>query len=94
MSFIEGVDRGQVALLPPCIDDYVAPDTLVRVVDAFVASLDLAELGFARAVCAATAGPVTGRPICFNSIYGAISIRCAPPAYWNAPIIVILKRSG
>ncbi len=40
MGLIEGLDRGQAALLPPCIDDYVAPDALVRVVDAFVASLE------------------------------------------------------
>ncbi|MBB3397338.1 hypothetical protein FHX09_005436 [Rhizobium sp. BK538] len=26
MSFIEAMDRGQLALLPPCIDDYFAPD--------------------------------------------------------------------
>ena len=44
MSFIEGLDRIQLNLLPPCIDDYVASNSLVRLVDAFVASLDLAEL--------------------------------------------------
>ena len=54
MGFIEGTNRGQVSLLPACVDYYVAPDALVRVVDAFVASLDLAELGFGRAVAAAT----------------------------------------
>lgn len=57
MSHIEGADRSQVSLLPPCIDDYVAPDGLVRIVDAFVASLDLAELGFARAIAASTGRP-------------------------------------
>ncbi|MGH7022308.1 MAG: transposase, partial [Caulobacteraceae bacterium] len=57
MSFIEGTDRGQVNLLPACVDDYVAPDALVRVVDAFVASLNLTELGFSR-----TAAAATGRP--------------------------------
>jgi len=57
MGFIEGVDHRQEALLPPCIDDYIAPEALVRVVDAFVAGLDLADLGFDRAVSA-----VTGRP--------------------------------
>jgi transposase len=35
----------------------VAPDALVRVVDAFVASLDLVELGFSRAIAAATGRP-------------------------------------
>lgn len=57
MSFIEGTDRGQVSLLPPCVDDYVAPDALVRVVDAFVASLELGDLGFSRTVAAATGRP-------------------------------------
>nr|WP_292186264.1 hypothetical protein [Mesorhizobium sp.] len=57
MSFIDGDSRDQINLLPACIDDYVAPDSLVRVVDAFVASLDLSELGFNRAVAAATGRP-------------------------------------
>jgi transposase len=57
VSFIEGTDRGQVSLLPACIDDYVAPTALVRIVDAFVASLDLTELGFIRSVAAATGRP-------------------------------------
>jgi transposase len=57
VSFIEGDSRDQISLLPACIDDYVERDAQVRVVDAFVASLDLAELGFHRAVAAATGTP-------------------------------------
>ena len=57
VSFIEGTERGQASLLPPCLDDYVAPDALVRIVDAFVASLDLTELGFGRSVAAPTGRP-------------------------------------
>jgi transposase len=57
VSFIEGSARDQVSLLPPCIDDYVATDPLVQVVDAFVASLNLTELGFDRTVAAATGRP-------------------------------------
>jgi hypothetical protein len=38
VGFIEGTDRGQVNLLPACVEDYVAPDAMVRFVDAFVAS--------------------------------------------------------
>ena len=38
--------RDTVHLLPACVDDYVAPDKPVRAIDAFVASLDLQELGF------------------------------------------------
>ncbi len=57
MSFIEGDSRDQISLLPACVHDYLAPDALVRVVDAFVASLALANLGFNRAVAAATGRP-------------------------------------
>jgi transposase len=57
VSFIEGPDRAQVSLLPPSIEDYIAPAALVRVVDAFVDSLDLSELGFERTVAAATGRP-------------------------------------
>jgi hypothetical protein len=38
VSFAEGINRGQVSLLPVCVDDYVASEALVRVVGAFVAS--------------------------------------------------------
>lgn len=46
---IEGMSREQVILLPDVLDDYVGEENLVRFVDAFVDSLDLAELGFRRA---------------------------------------------
>lgn len=41
-----GLNRQQVALLPPCLDDYVSEDNLVRAIDAYVDSCDLAALGF------------------------------------------------
>jgi transposase len=55
--FVQGADRHQFALLPDCLDDYVATDNPVRVVDAFVDELDLAALGFAGVVPAATGRP-------------------------------------
>ena len=55
--FIEGEDRQQVLLLPECLDDYVAEDNPVRVIDAFVGELDLAELGFEGATPADTGRP-------------------------------------
>jgi transposase len=57
VSFIEGTERSQINLLPACVDDYVAPEALVRVVDAFVSNLDLTKLGFSRTVAAATGRP-------------------------------------
>ena len=55
--FIEGEDRSQTALLPPRLDDYVAEDNPVRVVEAFVEQLDLRQLGFEGAAPAATGRP-------------------------------------
>ena len=39
--FIEGEDRSQVTLLPQRLDDFIAEDNPIRVVDAFVEELDL-----------------------------------------------------
>ena len=55
--FIEGQDRGQLTLLPECLDDYVGEDNPVRVVETFVDELDLAALGFAGVVPEATGRP-------------------------------------
>jgi transposase len=55
--FIEGQDRQQVALLPECLDDFIGEDNPVRVVDAFVAELDLRALGFEGATPVALGRP-------------------------------------
>ena len=55
--FVEGRDRNQSFLLPESVDDYVGDDNPVRVVDAFVDELNLAELGFGRATPADTGRP-------------------------------------
>jgi transposase len=57
MSYIRGEDRGQATLLPPAIEDYVAADAPVRVIDAFVDGLDAKGLGFRRSDPAATGRP-------------------------------------
>jgi transposase len=49
-GYVEGVDRAQTTLFPDRLEDYVAGDNPVRVVDAFVEALDLRDLRFARAV--------------------------------------------
>ena len=55
--YVEGWHRNQSFLLPESVDDYVGEDNPVRVVDAFVDELDLAELGFGRATPADTRPP-------------------------------------
>ena len=49
-GFIEGVDRGQLWLLPESLDQWVEKSNPVRVIDAFVEQLDLDELDFKLAV--------------------------------------------
>src|SRR5215831_13151203 len=44
--FIEGEERTQITLLPESVEDYVAEDNPVRVVEVFVNELDLGMLGF------------------------------------------------
>src|ERR1700749_3898090 len=55
--FVEEADRGQWTLLPECIDDFVDESNPVRVIDAFVDALDLAEMSFDGANPAATGRP-------------------------------------
>jgi transposase len=57
MGYRAGDDRTQSALFPVMLDELVEQDAVVRVVDAWCASLDLCALGFARTLPA-----VTGRP--------------------------------
>lgn len=74
MSYIEGVNRNQSALLPPSLDEFVARDSIVRVIDAFVEGLDLGELGFTRAIPAQTGRPAYDPRILLKCyIYGYLN---------------------
>ena len=55
--FIEGEDRSQSTLFPEHLDDYIAEDNPVRVIDVFVDELDLNQLGFEG-----VEPEITGRP--------------------------------
>jgi transposase len=57
MGYVGGESRGQAALFPVVLDDLVPEEHPVRVIDAFVAGLDLGPLGFAKAQPAATGRP-------------------------------------
>jgi len=48
MDFISGENREQTVLLPDSIEDYIEENSSVRVIDAFVNSLNLMELGFGK----------------------------------------------
>jgi transposase len=55
--FIEGDERSQSVLFPERLDDWIAQDNPVRVIDVFVDELDLGALGFERAEPAQTGRP-------------------------------------
>ena len=55
-EFIEGENRKQATLLPERLDDYIAENSHVRVVDVFIDEMDLKSLGFK------TIPENTGRP--------------------------------
>ena len=55
--FIESTDRQQSTLFPECLEDWICDDNPVRVIDAFVDALDLAEMRFAGVEPAATGRP-------------------------------------
>lgn len=42
--FIEGPDQQHVALIPECLDDFLAVDNPLRIIDAFFDELNLASL--------------------------------------------------
>ena len=46
----KGRGRSEQALLPPALEDYVKLNNPVRVIDAFVDGLNLAELGFKHSI--------------------------------------------
>ena len=45
-GYIVGEDRQQATLFPESLDDYIAEDSAVRVIDVFIDDLDLSGLGF------------------------------------------------
>jgi transposase len=73
--FVEGADRDQATLFPECLDDWVDENNPVRVIDVFVDSLDLADLGFAG-----VDPQSTGRP----SYHPAMLLKLYVYGYLNA----------
>jgi len=69
-GFIEGEDRTQATLFPERIDDYIAEENAVRVIDVFVDELDLSGLGFK------IIPELTGRPAYHPSIMLKLYIYC------------------
>lgn len=71
--FVQGQDRGQPSFLPASLEDYVDADNPARVVDAFVAALDLGEFGFA--VLPAATGRPSYHPAILLKLYIGLVVR-------------------
>lgn len=56
MSYIQGTPRDQSSLFPDVIDICLTEDNPVRLIDGFVDSLDVEELGFHRSQPVLTGG--------------------------------------
>src|ERR1035438_6423065 len=71
MNHRTGLDRSQTLLFPERLEDYIAAENPVRFLDAFVASLNLHALGFAKARCADTGRPPYDPAVLLNLyLYG------------------------
>src|ERR1700709_548138 len=96
--FVEGADRGQSTLLPECLDEWVEEGNCVRVIDCFVDSLDLADLGFEGVAPAATGRPAYPPSVLLKLyIYGYLnrvqsSRRLEREAGRNLEVIWLLAR--
>lgn len=69
-----GISRTQTMLLPPTLDDYAAANSIVRVIDGYVAGLDLVALGFTHSMPARTGA---------SSYAAADLLKLYLYGYWN-----------
>jgi transposase len=98
MGYIEGVDRHQRTMFPEALDDYVAADSTVRVIDEFVGGLDLVGMGFKRAVPAGEGRPgYDPRSLLGLYIYGYLnrtrsSRRLEAETHRNLEVIWLMRK--
>ena len=57
MAYIQGQSRSQTSLFPVSLEELIPEDHLVRVIDRYVAKLDLLQLGFDKALPKSTGRP-------------------------------------
>ena len=84
--FVAGADRTQSTLLPESLDDWVDESNPVRVIDAFVDALNVAELGFEGVEPAATGRPSYHPSSLLSSTSMATSTGCSRAGGWNAKL--------
>lgn len=98
MRHIDGESRQQGTLLPETLDDYVAGDHPVRVIDAYIDQLELSELGFSKAITRQTGRkPYHPGDLLKLYIYGYLnqvrsSRRLEMECHRNLEVIWLMKR--
>lgn len=98
MRHLDGESRHQSSLLPDTLDDYVGMDHPVRVIDAFIDSLDCVALGFAKATTKATGRkPYNPSDLLKLYVYGYLnqvrsSRRLEKECHRNLEVIWLMKR--
>ena len=75
--FVQGEDRKQQMLLPNSLEDYVAEENPVRVIEVFIEELDLASLGFAGV---SAGGDGDGRQYHPSALLKIYTLRLSQPA--------------
>ncbi len=80
MGYIQGEDRSQPQLFPAIREELLDQNNPVRVIDAFVDSLDIAALGIPHARPANTGRPLIIPETCLSSTSAAILTVSAPAA--------------
>lgn len=74
MNYIQGIERNQTFLFPSTFEELIAEDNMVRVIDAFVNSLDMEELGFNKSRLAGTGrSPYHPRELLKLYFYGYVN---------------------
>ena len=65
-GFIDGTCRTQATLFPDRLDDFITEENAIRVIDVFIDSLDISNLGF-KTIPADTGRPAYYPPIGIHS---------------------------
>jgi len=98
MAHVTGQSRYQATLFPEALDEVIATDNAVRVIDAFVDSLDLARLEFSKVTAEATGRPpYDPRDLLKLYVYGYVnqvrsSRRLEREAGRNVEVIWLINR--
>lgn len=98
MRHIQGESRQQSSLLPDNLDDYVPEDHPVRVIDAFIDSLDVVALGFSLATTKDTGRkPYNPADMLKLYVYGYLnqvrsSRRLEKECHRNLEVLWLMKR--